>query len=58
LKLEDFLALARYLNPHSFDFSSDVVEVWHRLALGVDLRTMNKTRTKIKPLDNVVSSTR
>jgi len=29
LKLEDFLPLARDLNAHSFDFSPDMVEVWH-----------------------------
>ena len=53
----DFLALPLHLDAHSFDFSPEMVEVWHGSARRVEGRIRTKAEQKGKPLGLVVRET-
>src|SRR5882672_5392018 len=46
LEFEDLLPLPGHLDPHPFDFSPEMVEVWHGVARRVEGRIRTKNRTK------------
>jgi hypothetical protein len=54
LKLPDFAALSVDLGAHSFNFGSEVLEVWHG-RLAVERPAVNGSRTKSKRLQIGVS---